>query len=122
MCRKYVQEGGEYVHKTSGWMYTESGLFTPNHGTTQKEAERILGERSRLGLTPNIFVALSGLIKIVDGRFIDEKSVSRLLGYLIRGEAVDAHFAGGGSCHVLLGWHPEDRYRVLGARSLGVKS
>lgn len=118
----YVEDGGEYTHQSFGWMSVQSSLFTPHPNTTQKEAETIFKGNNRLGFTPNIFIAFSGVTKEVEGRFINEKSVSRLLGYLIRGGAAGAGFNDHGYCGVVFGWDPKDRVRNLGARSLGVKS
>lgn len=119
----YVQDEGQisYIPR-AGWTAPESVLFAPNVGTTQKEAEKIFLANNRLPMTPNVFIALSGLMKVLEGRYIDEQSVSRLLGDLIQGKAAIASFGSLGDCFVRLRCFPGDRDRDLGARSLGVKS
>lgn len=119
----YVQDEGQisYIPR-AGWTAPESVLFAPNVGTTQKEAEKIFLANNRLPMTPNVFIALSGLMKELEGRYIDEQSVSRVLGYLIQGEAARANFLSNGYCNVSLFWYPGARGQSLGARSLGVKS
>lgn len=120
----YVEDEGkiDYAHNTAGWMSVENALFTPYTNTTQKEVETEFAENNRLGQTPSIFIALTGVIKELERHFINERSTSRMLGCVIRGEAASARCGGSGGCSVHLRWDPRDRGQRLGARSLGVKS
>ncbi len=119
----HVQNEGQINYTPrDNWMSPESVLYTPHSGTTQKEAEKILLDNNRYPMTPNVFIAFSGLMRRVEGRFIDEQSVSRLLGYLSQGRAASADCLKDGYCLVYCYWHPKDRPQLLGARSLGVKS
>ena len=112
-----VEEGNtvtnEVVH--SGWRQFDMSIDAPHLGTNESQLKAAMALGDEIPIL-NEFIFASQVSKLLTGKYLDEGTLSRILGSRRDGRVVRAHFDSAGSLDVHSFWNPGHRSSHLGGR------
>lgn len=104
-----------------GWMKTEKAVDAPYTRTNQSQAEKIVGEKHRIGDTLNVYAVAGQQSKELTGQYLDEvRTWIRTLSSRHGGRVLGASFRSIGCCDVDWRLKPGRVDVLLGVRSVEV--